>query len=208
MPLTSLLLFAGTEFFVSLSPGPAVLLIISQGMRFGRRASLFGALGIITGNVVYFAVSAAGLGALLIASETLFTAIKWAGAGYLIYLGVKSIWNARGNETDTPPDAPPVQGRRYYLQGVLTQLANPKAIVYFGAILPQFVDAERALPGQFLILGLVSVTVEFPILIFYGSLAHFGARFSRQRRYSAWIERISGMFLIGAGVRLALTRRG
>jgi threonine/homoserine/homoserine lactone efflux protein len=96
----SLVLFASTEFLLSLSPGPAVLLVMSQALRSGAKASLLGALGIITGNAVYFAISALGLGAILIASDVLFYLIKWTGATYLVYLG-----NVRGTCKNRSQDA-------------------------------------------------------------------------------------------------------
>jgi len=91
MAPASLLLFAGTEFVLSLTPGAAVLLVMSQGLRGGAKASLLGALGIIDGNAICFTVSALGLGALIMTSAVLLYAIKWAGAAYLIYLGAKMI---------------------------------------------------------------------------------------------------------------------
>ncbi len=91
MSLTVLFVFAVTEFFLSLTPGPAVLTVVSQGIRYGAKPSIRGALGILTGNALYFAISAIGLGAVLVASEILFTTIKYLGAGYLIFLGGKMI---------------------------------------------------------------------------------------------------------------------
>ena len=91
MLITSILLFAATEFFLSLYPGPAVLLVVSQAVRSGIKASLLGTIGVLTGNVIYFTISALGLGAILVTSEMLFLLIKWTGAVYLIYLGIRMI---------------------------------------------------------------------------------------------------------------------
>jgi homoserine/homoserine lactone efflux protein len=208
MSLTSLLVFASTEFFLSLSPGPAVLLVMSQALRFGAKASLLGALGIITGNAVYFAVSALGLGAILMASEVLFYLIKWTGATYLVYLGGKMLYGSLGMQPTMSHGAVSgVTQSRLFRQGLLTQLANPKAILFFTAILPQFINPQASASLQFSLLGITSIVIEFPVLVLYGWLAHTGGHLIRQRRYGQWIDRCAGTFLIGAGVKLAFTRR-
>jgi homoserine/homoserine lactone efflux protein len=206
MTLASLLLFAGTEFVLSLTPGPAVLLVMSQGLRAGARASFLGTLGIITGNAVYFTVSALGLGALIMTSAVLFGAIKWAGAAYLIYLGVKLVRESRYATCQAPSEMV-VSRHRLFRQGLLTQLANPKAIVYFTALLPQFIDPESGLALQLVVLGATSVLIEFPILVGYGVLAHHGGHLLRHGRAARWIDRLAGTLLIGAGIKLAFVRR-
>jgi threonine/homoserine/homoserine lactone efflux protein len=95
MTIKLLTIFAITEFFLSLTPGPAVLLVISQGMKNGFKSSIRGAIGILTGNAIYFGLSALGLGALLLASATLFQVIKWIGAAYLIFIGLKMLIASR-----------------------------------------------------------------------------------------------------------------
>jgi homoserine/homoserine lactone efflux protein len=206
MTPASLLLFAGTEFVLSLTPGPAVLLVMSQGLRGGARASLLGALGIIAGNAIYFTVSALGLGALIMASAVLFYAIKWAGAAYLIYLGAKMIRESLRARAQTPSETM-VSRHQWFRQGLLTQLANPKAIVFFTALLPQFIDPQSEPALQLVVLGLTSVCIEFPILVGYGVLAHQGGHLLRHGRAAPWIDRLAGTFLIGAGIKLAFVRR-
>jgi homoserine/homoserine lactone efflux protein len=206
MTFASLLLFAGTEFVLSLTPGPAVLLVMSQGLRVGAKASFLGALGIIAGNAIYFAVSALGLGALIMTSAVLFYAIKWAGAAYLIYLGVNLIRASRRARCQMPSEMT-VLRHRWFRQGLLTQLANPKAIVYFTALLPQFIDPQSGPALQLVVLGVTSVLIELPILVAYGVLAHQGGQLLRHRRAARWMDRLAGTFLIGAGVKLALVKR-
>ena len=158
MSLTSLLLFASTEFFLSLSPGPAVLLVMAQALRSGAKASLLGALGIITGNAVYFAISALSLGAILIASDVLFYLIKWTGATYLVYLGGKMLHDSLGRQPTMSYGAVSgVTQSHLFRQGLLTQLANPKAILFFTAILPQFINPQASASLQFSLLGLTSI---------------------------------------------------
>src|SRR5688572_24138007 len=101
MSLRLLAVFTITEFLLCLTPGPAILLVVSQGMRSGFSSSLRGAAGILTGNTIYFVLSAFGLGALLMASSTLFQIIKWAGAGYLVIIGLKMLLSKRRNDDAT-----------------------------------------------------------------------------------------------------------
>jgi threonine/homoserine/homoserine lactone efflux protein len=201
MSPTHLLLFAATEFLLSLTPGPAVLLVVSQGMRRGFRTSTRGAGGILAGNAIYFALSAAGLGALLLASKRVFAVMQIVGAAYLVLLGLKMlVWPAREEEGDAPKEG----GAGPFLQGLITQLANPKAIVFFAALLPQFVDPTRPVAVQFLVLGVISISVELPVLLMYGFAADRGR--ALYRRHSRMFERLAGACLIAAGAKLAAMR--
>lgn len=201
MSATHLLLFAATEFLLSLTPGPAVLLVVSQGMRRGFRMSTRGTLGVLTGNAIYFALSATGLGALLIASKPVFDAIQIAGAAYLALLGLRMLIKpSRAAENEIPH----VAGTGSFLQGLLTQLANPKAIVFFTALLPQFVDPTQPVALQLLILGVISILVELPVLLTYGYVADRGRAI--YGRHATWIERLAGACLIAAGAKLAAMR--
>lgn len=119
-----LLLFAATELLLCLTPGPAVLLIVSQGIRRGFRSSTHGAFGILTSNAIYFALSAAGLGALLIASKQVFDILQIAGAAYLALIGLKMLIKPGRIEEGAVEDAGAASS---YMQGVLTQLANPRS---------------------------------------------------------------------------------
>lgn len=208
MTITAFLLFALTEFFLSLSPGPAVFLIVSQGIRGGFRSSVAGTLGILVGNATYFALSALGIGAVLVASQTLFLIIKWCGAAYLIFLGAQLLYNSFQNADNQPDEESVEQPRgRLFRQGLLMQLANPQAILYFVALLPQFMDVRAAPLPQLLALGFISIFIEFPILLGYGWLAERGGYVLRRGRFAQWIDRVGGAFLIGAGVKLALTEQ-
>lgn len=198
------LAFAITDFFISMTPGPAVLMVISQGMKFGGRASIKGTLGVLTANLCFFALSGAGLSALLIASAKLFSVIKWAGAGYLIFLGVKLLLSK--GETLKLANRPEVKVERLFVQGFITHLSNPKAIIFFTALLPQFISDSASIALQLTVLGLISVAVELPILFLYGWLADRGRRLI-PARLSTLPDRIAGLFLIGTGVSLALVRK-
>jgi len=197
-----LLLFAATELLLSLTPGPAVLLVVSQGMRRGARISRRGAAGILTGNAIYFALSAAGLGALLLASKRVFDVLQLAGAAYLVLLGAKMLlWPSRA---EIGAQAIEDRGTGAFMQGLLTQLANPKAIVFFTALLPQFVDPSQPVAMQFVILGVISILVELPVLLLYGYAADRGRAI--YGKHAPLVERLAGACLIAAGAKLAAMR--
>ena len=195
-----LLLFAATELLLSATPGPAVLLVISQGIRHGFRSSTHGAAGILTGNAIYFALSAAGLGAVLIASKQIFNVLQILGAAYLVLIGLKMLFGTPAS----PPAEQAASRRRPFLQGLITQLSNPKAIVFFTALLPQFVDPTRPIAMQLIILGVISIVVELPVLLLYGYIADRGR--ARYGKHAALFERLAGACLIAAGAKLAATR--
>ncbi|MDB5360872.1 MAG: rhtB [Rhodospirillales bacterium] len=199
--------FAVTELVLCLTPGPAVLTILSQALRHGPARSLWSILGIIAGNTLYFILSATSLGALLLASYELFFAIKWVGAAYLLWLGARTFFErSSGLAVDTAPAA---RGGALSLftHAFVVQVANPKALLFFTALLPQFVDPALAIAPQMAVLALVSVVIEFGVLFFYASLAAQATRLALRPRFARLTNRIAGTFLIGAGIGLAsLTR--
>jgi homoserine/homoserine lactone efflux protein len=199
MSITTVLLFAGMELVLCLVPGPAVLLVVSQAMQRGFRPSLRGAAGILAGNTLYFALSAAGLGALLVASRPVFEALRWFGAAYLVFLGLRMIVRASQSSA-----APPTRALGPFAQGLVTQLANPKAIVFFTALLPQFIDPHGPVLLQFLVLGVVSIVIELPVLAAYAFAADRGR--AAYGRHARAFERIAGACLIAAGAKLAAMR--
>jgi homoserine/homoserine lactone efflux protein len=203
MSLQTIAMFAAMEFVFSITPGPAVLLVSAYGFKSGMRASFAASLGIQTGNTIYLLVSAAGLGAILATSEAAFTIVKWAGAAYLIFLGVRTIWMA-----GAPREATGVRTIDHpYVQALLTQLGNPKSVLFFGALLPQFLDTHRPLWPQYLIMWAIVALGETPILGAYGWLASRGKRFV-DTRFAVWRERLSGAMLIFVGALFATVRRG
>jgi homoserine/homoserine lactone efflux protein len=205
-----LLVFVLTEFLLCLTPGPAVLLIVSQAMRTSFKQSLNGVAGIVVGNTVYFCLSALGLGAFLLASTTVFEVIRWLGVAYLIITGMRMLFARRNaNDVDAQPvieAAPTESAMKLFGQGVVTQLANPKAIAFFTALLPQFIQPGGRVIQQFVMLGMLSIAVEFPVLTAYGWLSARGSGLLPER-FVGLQGRISGGFLIGAGLGLAFMRR-
>src|SRR5437868_12956333 len=189
-------LFVPVDTVLCLTPGPAVLLVLATALRRGPRASVASTLGILSANSIYFALSATGLGALLLASYRIFFLIKWAGAAYLIYLGVKALLSKSGTFGNTEvAGGSSRSSSRLFMDGLLLQLSNPKAIVFFAALLPQFIDPAGRLALQVFVLGLTSVCIEFLVLLSYGLAAGRAMAVARQPRYARWTNRISGMFL-------------
>jgi len=175
-------------------------------MKAGFRPSLKGTAGILSGNAIYFCLSALGLGALLLTSARVFLAIKWMGIAYLLFIGLRMLV-ARDQQWAKSESRLSAHGSiRPFSQGLLTQLSNPKAIIFFTALLPQFVSLRGGVFWQFLVLGLVSIAVEFPVLLSYGWIAGRSNKLF-PARFPALPERLAGVFLIGAAVGLATTRR-
>ena len=215
MTLKTWLLFLVTETALSLSPGPAVFYVVSQGARGGLGRTLPAAGGILTANGFYFLLSATSLGALLAASGRVYVVLKWLGAAYLIYLGLRAIWCARSSHAqalDSSATPGAYDGRRVYSGALTLQLANPKALLGFIAILPQFIDAHAAVAPQMMMLAATSMVPELFILLGYGWLAHraalASARFgvgSRMNRWLAWVE---GAGLLGCATLVLRFNRG
>lgn len=193
-----------TELVVDLSPGPAVFFVVSQALRGGLRRSVWGALGIISVNVLFFVLSAVGLTAMLVASHQLFQIVKWVGAAYLVWTGIQTF---RGEGTVAlAPDAPAngdTAGITTYWRGVVLQFANPKAIIFFTALLPQFIRPHEPVFRQMFILCMTAVVAELIILFGYGVLAGSLSTVARQPRYAKITNRVSGALLVGAGAGIA-----
>jgi homoserine/homoserine lactone efflux protein len=200
-----LLVFTLTQTLFAVTPGPAVLLTVSHGMKSGFGASLQAAIGVQAGNGIYFLLSALGLGAILSTSETLFHAVKYVGAAYLIWLGLKTIWQAAGAAKPRSGFAGAL--RQPFAQAVLTQLANPKSVLFFGALMPQFIDPAGDLVLQYALFAAACVLSEVPVLAVYGWLAAQGRRAFAGPRVAVWRERLSGGALIAVGASLAAIRR-
>jgi homoserine/homoserine lactone efflux protein len=183
-----------------------VLLVASNGIKYGPRRTVATVFGILSSNALYFAISATSLGALLLSTYSLFFLVKWIGAGYLIYLGTRALLS-RGSALRLPQGGAVFERStvRLYVDGCLLQISNPKALLWFSAILPQFVDTRQAIVPQIGLLGITSILLEFPILLGYAMLAGRAARI--EPRYAAWTNRVSGLFLLGAGGGLAMVRR-
>jgi homoserine/homoserine lactone efflux protein len=206
MTVEAWLLFCLTETLLCLNPGPSALLVMSLALTRGQAAGIRATAGVLAANAVYFALSASGLVALHALSAEVFFVIKWAGAAYLIWLGARMIVRSFRTREIGPPSSAAVSRRGSYWQGFVAQGANPDLLIYFSAILPQFVDPARPLPGQIAILAGSSFVIEFTVLTVYASLvSRAGRRASTRFRLVA--ERVGGGLLVAAGAGLASLRR-
>ncbi|MBV8644442.1 MAG: LysE family translocator [Candidatus Eremiobacteraeota bacterium] len=203
MSLHTWVTFAVVAFAISLFPGPAVIAVVSTALRGGFRRSLAASAGVLVGDTVFVAAAALGLGALLVASHTVFLAVRWLGIAYLAYLGIRALLD-RGTafslEADDGAD------RRAFRFGLTTQLANPKVVLFFSALLPQFIDPARPVAAQFVLLGATFVMCDVFVFAGYGALAHRARNLLRSKRASRITSRVTGVAMLGAAARLAAER--
>jgi threonine/homoserine/homoserine lactone efflux protein len=201
-------LFVVAALVLLLTPGPAVLYIVTRSIDQGRRAGLVSMLGVHVGTLVHVGAAAIGLSALLVASATAFTVVKWLGAAYLVYLGVRRILDR--SVAASVESGRPRQLRRAFLDGVVVNALNPKTALFFLAFLPQFVDLARGRPeAQILGLGLLFVLLGIVTDGAYALSAGTAARWLRGRPRVLASERwISGSVYIGLGVAAAVSSGG
>jgi|SRR5829696_8152536 len=195
MPAPSTLaLFALAAIALIAIPGPNMLFVAAQSMSGGRRTGIAAALGLLTGTLIYVAAAAAGVAAVIASSALAFDALRYIGAAYLIYLGIRA-WRTR----DLPPAIGVVSGRAYR-QAIVVQLLNPKVALFFLAFLPQFVDPERGPAAtQVLVFGAILGTLGLAMDCGYALVASVAAkRFSGLNRYA-------GAVYIALGAAAALT---
>jgi homoserine/homoserine lactone efflux protein len=214
MDLSTWVAFAVLETILCITPGPAVLFTVGSTLSRGRTAGFAAMAGIVTGNTVYFVLSATSLGAILLASYEVFTLVRWVGAAYLVYLGLRAIFGKHDalSEAELVPSVARKRvdegrGMTSFAGGTMTQLSNPKALIFFTALLPQFIDPRHWLVGQVTILGVTSQVIEALVMTAYILLASGVARSAKKTAVAGIFERVAGVFLIGAALKLALTKR-
>lgn len=201
------LIFLVTTAVVCLTPGPAALLIVTQGISNGLRRSYWAVAGIALANAIYFALSATGIAALIVASGTLFSIIKWAGVAYLFYLGIAAMRSKASALTVSANAAHAVSGPRAFWQAVVVELSNPKALLYFVALLPQFVDPARSIGMQMLVFGATTIGLDLMSYSLYAWLGSTTQRFTANARFVKASNRASGGLLMIAGAMMATVKR-
>ena len=205
MSWSTLLLFVPACFALNLAFGPNNLLSLTYGLQQGVRTAVLASGGRLIAFALMIGLTALGVGAVLAASETAFTLLKWAGAAYLVWLGFK-ILRASGSVESLADPAPRRSLRSLSLQEFWTAIGNPKAILIFTAFLPQFIE-----PGSywtsFALMGVIFLVLEVFAVLFYAVLGHRLSALSRNKRVFGWLNRFSGATMIGFGVALLFTRR-
>src|SRR5665213_2745000 len=203
MSLNLYLAFVAACIALALLPGPMVTLVIANGLRHGTRAALINIAGAQLGLAIVIGVVAVGLTSLMATMGYWFDWVRFAGAAYLVWLGIKLIrFPVEGVRADTPP--PPPRGG-FFLQGFVVLLSNPKVLVFFGAFIPQFMDMSRDHVSQVALLGVTFMITGAITDSIYALLAGRARTFFSTKR-TRLLSRISGGFMIGGGIWLALTR--
>ena len=200
------LLFLSAAFAINIAPGPDLVYIISKTIAQGRKIGFASSLGVCAGALVHVFAAALGLSAILATSALAFSVVKFAGAGYLIYLGIQALRSKGGafddlvKEEDTTP-------WEAFKQGALIDILNPKVAIFFMAFLPQFIRPNMGGTSlQIIWLGviviLMAIVIEFIVVLLAAQATEL---FRRNRTLSVWLDRVLGTVLIGLAVRLVLS---
>jgi len=191
--------FAAASIVLLLIPGPAVLYIVNRSVSDGREAGLAAVAGLSLGNLVHALAAAVGLSAVLATSAAAFNTVKWLGAGYLVWVGVRTLMTT---PAEIDPDQPGVSPKRAFTQGIVVNILNPKVALFFLSFLPQFIDADSGRPGlQALVLGLVFVLIGFCTDGTYSLVASTLSHILLRGRTLPFIRRwVAGSVFIGLGL--------
>ena len=207
MQTVTLIVFCATVVPLIFTPGPDVMYITTRGIAQGRRAALVSTLGVCAGYIVHTLLAVLGLTALLYASETLFLLVKYAGAVYLLYLGIKTIRSKSPIELKT--DKARMSNLRMFLTGMATSVLNPKGILLFFSYFPQFVAPEAGnVTRQLLVIGMLFTVMCGVVYGMYGFFSGtIGERLSSEPRIATVMKWLTGSVFVGLGLRLALPEK-
>jgi RhtB (resistance to homoserine/threonine) family protein len=205
--LHSLVLFVVAGWLLNLTPGPDVLYIVSSSLKSGVKAGLVAALGITSGCFVHVLAAALGVSALLAASATAFTVLKWIGAAYLLWVGVKLLRAKPAQwHVDAAPPGPAPRLRQVFMGAFWTNVLNPKVAMFFLAFVPQFIAPETSDKAlAFVALGALFNVNSLPVNFGWAAAAAWMARQGAIQRGMHWLDRVAGAMFIGFGAKLALT---
>lgn len=203
----TLLAFAGVSLLLAVTPGPDMAVVTKNALAHGRRGVFLTTSGIALALVIWVTATAVGLSALLRASEGVLLALKIAGAAYLAYLGVRTLLESRAQPADLLAGAPPAApAHAVFRQGFLSAISNPKLGVFFVTFLPQFVLPGQPVLARLLVLGVVFALIGWAWMNVYGLFVTRLRDFITAPRVRQWMQRITGVVLLGFGARLALER--
>ena len=207
MSLATLLVFSMVALVAIATPGPTVLLALANGSRYGVRRALPGMFGAVLSDFVLVGAVALGLGALLAASEFWFSVLKWVGAAYLAWLGLRLLRSRGGFELPSQDAAQAAGSRRaIFSKSFLVAVTNPKGYLFCSALLPQFIDPAAAQAPQYIAIAIVFAALDFAVMFGY---AFLGARAVRllKARATQWLDRVCGAALLALAGSLAFYRR-
>ncbi len=204
---TKFALFIGISWALIIAPGPDMFYVITRGMTHGRRAGILSAIGVVCGILIHTTAAALGLTLIIQTSAFAFLLVKYIGAAYLLYLGIKA-WRDKSTFSLQSPTSV-MNSRALFWQGVLSNVLNPKIAIFFLAFLPQFVDKGSShVTLQMVILGLTFACFGLCFLLVVGySSGAVGGWLTRRPEYAQFFQRLAGSILIALGIRLALAER-
>jgi homoserine/homoserine lactone efflux protein len=206
MELSVWITYLLTTIILSVTPGPGVFSCLSSGLHNGLRLGVWNSVGMQVANLLIVIAVSLGLGALLLASQMLFTAVKWLGVIYLIYLGIAT-WRAPAKRFEDDAGDSARTPREVFMRGFWVNTTNPKGIIFFAAILPQFIDIARPQLAQYSIFAATTFAVDLVVMTAYTALAARVLATMRDPRHLRWVNRGIGGAFIAAGVALASFRR-
>jgi homoserine/homoserine lactone efflux protein len=205
MDLSHWLAYLIATIILSVTPGPGVFSSLSSGLNHGFRMGVWNGVGMQAANAVLIGVVSLGLGALLLASETAFTLVKWLGVAYLVYLGIVT-WRSPPRTFQREDDGA-ASVKQVFLHGFLVSITNPKGIIFYAAILPQFIDVSRPPAVQYAIFAATTLLVDLAMMAGYTALAARVLSVMRDPSRLRWINRSLGSAFVAAGMGLAAFRR-
>ena len=207
MDIELYLIFLATTVMLILVPGPAAITIAAQGASYRPNKAFLGVLGVASADVIFFTLSATGIASLILTSNLLFSIVKWFGVVYLLYLGVTALFSKSG-VIKIKKQTAKVNHSKLFSQGLIVQLANPKALIYFSALLPQFINPNESIVLQMFLMGASCLIAD---LLVYSLFSHIGDNLARQKM-KAWvinlINKSAGITLIATGIKMASLEYG
>lgn len=201
-------LFLTAAFLLSITPGPGILYVLARSLHGGRQEGILSSFGLLLGGLVHVVAAAVGLSTVLMTSAVAFSVIKYAGAAYLIYLGVRILLSRQAVD-ESALDAAPADSRNALIQGIITEALNPKTALFFLAFIPQFVDpASGSTLLQFLVLGLITASLNFLADTLVATFAGpIGQHFKANHRFQQRQQTVSGYTMIGLGAYVAFAEQ-
>ncbi len=207
MDIVMYTIFLTTTVMLILVPGPAAITIAGQGASNSSKKAFMGVLGVASADVIFFALSSTGIASLILTSSLLFSVIKWFGVAYLLYLGFTALFGKAG-AIKVSVKSKEMSRKKLFSQGILVQLANPKALMYFSALLPQFIDPSAPIFLQMVIMGTTCLIAD---IVVYSLFSRLGEKLAKQQ-LKAWmvtaINKVAGITLVSVGISMASLEYG